>query len=149
MAGDKGAEVPKSSQEYLHRPKAVKDAIDYYKKPQANAFRSAISRAVDSLRRRGRPSIETASPAGPIPRNETAQRFADRMNSGSTQEPSTDLDTSDHTKLRRELESRQPGLWTDFNLRVHHNLSKMGRKYFDGGTQLKSAADETTKPSEE
>lgn len=139
MAGDKGAEVPKSTQEYLQRPKAVKDTLDFYSKRPSGAFRASISRAIDSLRQRGRQ----------LPSNETGQRFADKMDSGSAAEPSRDLDASDHARLRREVKSRQPGPRTEFNLRAHHELSSLGKKYFDTDAKSESTADEADKPSEE
>lgn len=137
MAGDKGAEAPKSVNEYLQRPKAVKDTLDYYKKDTGSAFRSAISRAVDSLRRRGRQ----------LPSNETAQKMADKMNSGSTVEPPRDLDASEHAQLRKG--SRSGDVRPDLNLRAHHELSALGKKYFDADGKPEPGTGETPKPSEE
>lgn len=144
MAGDKVAEVPKSAQEFHQRPKAVKDAMDFYKKPAAgNAFRSAISRAVDSLLRRGKQ----------LPSNKTLQRFADRMNSGSTPEPRLNaFDADGHPNLRRES---QPTLEPHHNLRsTFEPMSDRGKamRYFDRDQpeiKSQSTADETPKPSEE
>lgn len=56
MAGDKGAEVPKSSIEFVHNKPAVKEALDYYRKPgSSKAFTTAIQRAYQSVFKRGEP----------------------------------------------------------------------------------------------
>ncbi len=124
MAGDKGAEIPKSAQEFHQRPKAVKDAVGFYKKPAAgNAFRSAISRAVDSLRRRGRQ----------LPSNETARRMVDK--------PETPQEAPDYSSLGRTRNVRINPI-TEHSLRANHDIPSSGEKYF-------GSANETPKPSEE
>lgn len=77
MAGDKGAESSGAS-EFVHNPKAVEDALDFYKKPSpSNAFREAIGRAYRSVVKRK----ETRQ----LPSNETARRMAERMGDDETQ----------------------------------------------------------------
>lgn len=83
-----------------------------------------------------------------LPSNETARRFADKMNSGSTAEPSSDLDASEHAQLRKGPRSEDVRL--DLNLRTHHELSAaLGKKYFDVDDKSEPGTDETPKPSKE
>lgn len=111
----------------------MQEALDRHARPKgpSAAFKRAISGAWGKIRRgRQLPNNETTA-AGPLPTNETAQRFADRMNSGSTQE------AHDYSSQGRTRNVRTNPI-TDFNLRANFEpMSDRGQ------------ADETPKPSEE
>lgn len=169
--GPKIEQALRTHKEITSKGKALFDEADQAAR-EGGGFRSAISRAIASVTRRG----------GKLPSNETGQRFAQTLDSksgtddlghathpdrqssrsflrpgeldayldkGELPQTAQDSITRHYSTAGQRLHPRGQEGSVDAALRTHHDLSAQGRKYFDKDTNPEPSANETPKPSEE